>query len=90
MKKENLNVLRGISPRTFYYWKSKYYFNSLTEVELKKFRAGYQNIVRDEIELGFYEIDEALDNIRQNAVNTGIEYDDALGYFLAETHKERG
>ena len=63
IKKRYLNVFKGIAPSTFYYWKKKYRFDSLTQAELEKFKAEYQNILRDEIEVGFLEIDNLIENI---------------------------
>ncbi len=90
IEKNFLEISRGISRSSFYYWKRKYRFDSLTEEELQKIRSEYQSILIEEIKTAYGEIDKLIEDIRQKAANTAIGHDDVLGDFFADTHYERG
>jgi len=89
IKKAYLNIFKGISPSTFYRWKRKYRFNDLTKQELKRFRAGYQSVLKKEIEEGFDEIDGLVQNIKDKANSVASTHDAFLTDFWDRTSARR-
>lgn len=69
---------KGIAPSTFYSWKKRYVFNSLRDEELTEYRRRYQQIIIQEINLGFEKIDGVIESIRMKAVDTASEHEIAL------------